>query len=330
MIKIPLSEILNKIEEKSGMTEAEIRAKIQQKVDDLSGMVSEEGAAHIIANSLGIKLIQDLSGKLKINQVLSGMRSVETIGKVTRVFELRQFKTEIREGKVASFTMGDETGTIRITLWNEQAEQVQKIKEGMIIKIKGGYSRDNNGRVEIHLNDKSQLTLDPAGEEVGEVKETVIPTVRKKISELAEGQDNIEVLGTVVQTFNPTYFELCPTCGKRARPREDQYICDAHGPVEPTYSLVVNAVIDDGTGNIRASFFRNQAAHLFSKTAEELVAMRTETAKLDELKNEVLGQIIKIIGKTKINSMNNNLEFQTRFVDPKPDPKEEIAKLEEI
>jgi len=56
LIKIPLPEILKKIESKTGMNEAEIRAKIEQKIKDLSGMVSEEGAAHIIANSLGIKL----------------------------------------------------------------------------------------------------------------------------------------------------------------------------------------------------------------------------------------------------------------------------------
>ena len=58
MIKIPINEILAKIHEKAGISEEEIRKKIDDKITELSGMVSEEGAAHIIANSLGVKLIE--------------------------------------------------------------------------------------------------------------------------------------------------------------------------------------------------------------------------------------------------------------------------------
>ena len=55
MFKLPLQDIINKIKEKTELSEAEINSKINQKLDQLSGLISKEGAAHIIANELGVK-----------------------------------------------------------------------------------------------------------------------------------------------------------------------------------------------------------------------------------------------------------------------------------
>ena len=50
MIQMPLQDIINKITEKAGITEEEVNEKIKQKLEQLSGLISKEGAAHIIAN----------------------------------------------------------------------------------------------------------------------------------------------------------------------------------------------------------------------------------------------------------------------------------------
>ncbi|MFW9876291.1 MAG: DUF2240 family protein, partial [Candidatus Thorarchaeota archaeon] len=81
MIKIPFEDIISKIKEKSNLSEEEINSKIEQKTKQLSGLISKEGAAHIIANELGIKLFEDFSGKLQIKNIVTGMRDVETVGK---------------------------------------------------------------------------------------------------------------------------------------------------------------------------------------------------------------------------------------------------------
>jgi len=119
MIKMPYNDILEKIKEKSGLSEEEIKEKIDTKLKQLSGLISKEGAAHIVANELGVKLFDALGGKLQIKNILAGMRSVEVVGKVLRVFELREFNSKGRAGKVASFVIGDETGTIRIVMWGD-------------------------------------------------------------------------------------------------------------------------------------------------------------------------------------------------------------------
>src|SRR3989338_2862004 len=99
MIKIPLEDIKAKILA-SWMSEADLQAKIKQKMDLLSGLISPEGACHIIANELGIKLIEQTNGKLKIKNVLNGMRNVEIVGKVSAISPIREFTVNSRQGKV--------------------------------------------------------------------------------------------------------------------------------------------------------------------------------------------------------------------------------------
>ena len=326
MFKLSYPEIVEKITAKTGMSVDEVEELVKQKLDQLSGLISKEGAAHIIANEKGIKLFDQVSGTLKIKNILSGMRGVEAVGKVTNVFEVRKFKTETREGQVGSFTMGDDTGVIRVTLWNTQADNIRKIKVGDNIKISSAYVRENNGRKELHLNDNSQIGINPSGLVVPDVKPFV--TTRKKINELKPDEQNIDLLGSVVQVFNPNFFEVCPKCGKRARSdATGRFVCEAHGPVAPSLAYVLNIVIDDGSSTIRTACYRNQVLKLFNSDDLTFIKIKDNPQNFEELKNELLGNLIRVVGKTKVNSMSNDLEFVANLVFPNPDPEEELAKL---
>ena len=146
MIKIPYEEIILKINEKTQMQVSEIEDRIERKMKHLSGLISKEGAAHIVANELGVKVFEPLSGRLQIKNILTGMRDVETVGKVLQIYGVKEFANETRSGKVASLLIGDETGTIRVVLWGSQADNVANIMQGDVIKVLSGYVRDKIGR----------------------------------------------------------------------------------------------------------------------------------------------------------------------------------------
>lgn len=328
MIKIPLDKIIERIKQEKGVSEAEISSKIEKKLTQLSGLISKEGAAHIVANEYGVKLFESVQGKMKIENILSGMRSVETVGKVQRLFELREFDTGERKGKVANLIIGDETGTIRIVLWNDQAEKINDMKEGDIIKIVGSYVRENQGRKELHLNDRSRIIINPEGESIGEVKQ--FTTTRKDIRGLQENDQNTEILGTIVQVFDLRFFEICPECSKRARLKdENSFMCEQHGAVTPKYSYVLNFFIDDGTENIRSVCFRNQAERLLNMSEEEVIGLRENPEKLQQIKDSLLGNIVKLVGRVTKNQMFDRLEFIAQLVFPNPDPEEEVKRLNE-
>ena len=71
MIKIPYEEILLKVNEKTQMQLSEIEERVDKKMRQLAGLISKEGAAHIVANELGVKIFEQLSGKLQIKNIIN-------------------------------------------------------------------------------------------------------------------------------------------------------------------------------------------------------------------------------------------------------------------
>ena len=156
MIDIPAADIKAKIKEAKGLSDEDIEKKIQEKLKQLAGLISEDGAAHIVANELGVELIKADGGPAKINDMFPGMRNVTATGQLTKKYELREFDKNGRKGKVASFMLGDDTGQIRITLWNDQTDQFNKLTEGDTIRIKNAWVKENRGYKELHLNTDSK------------------------------------------------------------------------------------------------------------------------------------------------------------------------------
>ncbi len=326
MLKIPIGTIIDKIKEQKGLSEEDIRGKIKDRMEQLSGLISEEGAAHIIANELGVQLLP--SGSVKISEIVEGMRSVETVGKVQRNFGVREFSTGDRQGKVGSFILADESGTIRVTCWQDQTEFMENLQENDIVKIVDGYVKENNGQNEVHLNTRSRLVKNPENIKIGEVATFQRPEAgRKKIIELEENDTNTEILGTIVQVYDLKFFEQCPDCRKRARVTESGAVCDQHGSVTPLYSYVMNAFIDDGSGSIRTVFFTNQAQNLLKKNDEDIQVFRTSPELFEQVKNGLLGEMVKIAGKVTKNQMFDRLEFMANMVNRDVDPKQEIERL---
>ena len=326
MIKIPYEEIILKINEKSNIPVSEIEDRVDKKLKQLSGLISREGAAHIIANELGVKIFEPLSGKLQIKNILSGMRDVETVGKVLQVYDTREFLKGDALSKVASMLIGDETGTIRVVMWGSQADNASKIGQNPIVKIMGGYVRENNGRKEIHLNDRSQLLINPKDEKINFSVE--VSGSRKEIKNLNEDDIDVELLGTIVQVFDIKFYEICPRCSKRAKPSADLFECSEHGNVIPGYAYVLNSILDDGTETIRCVFFRNQLDRLLNMTQEQLLKFRQEPADFEAVKNELVGTMVKLNGRVNKNSLFNRLEFVVNYVDTNPNPEEELKRLE--
>ncbi len=324
MIRIPFDDMVVKIKEKSGLSDEELQGKIKAKIDQLSGLVSKEGAAHIIANELGVKLIEN-SGKIK--DVYAGMRNVEVTGKVQQVYELRQFsRKDDTAGQVGNFLIADETGFLRVVAWNNQANVLNELEKGTIVRISAGYARDNQGRTEVHLNDQSKVVLNPNGVTIEALDAPVVK--RKAIKDLAENDNHIEILGTIVQVFDPKFFELCPQCHKRAQENEGAFTCQNHGTVQPNTSFVMNIFLDDGSENIRCVFFKDQALQLLNKPEETIMAVKTAPETFEQYKLDLLGNMLKVQGRVKKNTFFDRLEFSAQKVFLNPNPEEEIARLQ--
>ncbi len=328
MLRVPYEDIVARIREKSGLDEAEIGRRVDERISMLSGLVSREGAAHIIANELGVRLFEPVSGRMEIRNILAGLRDVEVLGRVVAVYDARSFQSSGREGRVASVQIADETGQVRVVLWNEMADFASKLKAGDVLRVKGGYVRQRGSFNEVHLNDRSKLLINPEGESVNVPVTAVQPASRKNLAELQGGEGQVEVLATIVQVFEPRFFEVCH-CGKRARLNDGSAVCEVHGAVSPSYSYVLNAYLDDGTESVRAVFFREQTQKLLGLPHEGILAFRDSPDAFENVRNGLLGASVKILGKSAKNDMFNRVELVASSVLVNPEPDDEIARLQQ-
>jgi len=295
MIKDNYERIVKRIAESAGLTEDEIERRVEAKRAKLAGLISKEGAAQIIASELGISFDDE---KLKIDELLPGMRKVRVVGQVIKLFPIKAFTTKKgEEGKVANFILADSTSNIKVVLWDTNhigLIEAQEICEGKVIEIKGGSMRDN----EIHLGSFSELKL--SDEILDNVKKERI-VKEKKIFEFRVS-DNAKARAFIVQTFEPRFFYVCPECGKKVVSGSEGFSCAEHGKIEEKKRALINLVLDDGTETTRAVLFHEALIGLGITELEN-------PEKLLNQREDLLGKEMIFSGNVRINKFFNNPEF---------------------
>ena len=258
----------------------------------------------------------------KIGELESGMLEVDVIGRVLKIYEPKEFAREDgTKGKVASIVIADETGTARVVLWDDKVNHVKNINVGDAVKISSAYVKEGYFDIELHLSKMGKIKKVEA--DLPPVEELVLNKNRVAIADLKEGERNKEIRGTIVKLFErEILFSFCPNCGKRI-----DNVCSTCGKVDPEYLLVINAVIDDGTSNIRAIFFRDAAEKLLGVKASEVAKYVKEGKSSLELlllrKDEILGKEIIVSGKVRYNDVIDDTEFVVQEI-REPQIEEEI------
>ncbi len=433
-----VDELLEIISVKTGMSREEIMLRVRTKQSELSDLVSEEGAAYIVANELGVKTRNRvIESILSLRELNPSMKSVNVMGRVRAIFgprefttktgiknkvvnmeiidstgigrvvlwnmhdiekiekgivsvgnvikvkngyvreglnnrlevhvgnkglliekpeeyredefpqvaagniaiselqpntpvslaarviskyEIKEFESNGRKGKVANAIINDGTASTRLVLWNENADMVNRFKEGDILKIENAFAKEGQRGVEIQANYSTKIKINPPGVSVSEQKREIS---KSPISGLKEG-DFAELRAAVVSNFGENFvYEMCPACNKKIVFGK----CEKCGQVNPNKLLILNLAIDDGSGTIRAALFR--------ETAEKLIGMSTNDAAVDSAKvkyklDSLLGTEKIFEGKIKHNAQFDRLEFSVyniRDVNPAEEAQQIAEKI---
>jgi replication factor A1 len=330
MVHIPHEMIVSKLIEETGLSREDIDKRVQSKMKELSGLLSPEGAAHIIANELGVDVHPSIDKPMKIGEILEGMRNITINAKIVQKYEIREFERDGSKGRVASIVVGDETGRIRVTFWHGAVDMLEGIDVDDIIQIKNVYARNNQGRVELSSNDSTKIKAKPKGVLIeGVADPRAIAPPRCMIKDAKEGSA-ATLLGVVVQVFKPTFFEVCPECNRRAKSKGDVFVCDEHGEVEPKFSYVMNMVLDDGSGSIRTVLFRENALQFVEKTHEEMIVLKNEIEEWEALRSSLLGKMLKASGRIVKNAMFERTELVVDSLSTDIDIDKELEQLKKL
>lgn len=286
------AKLMERISRSSGLEISEIERKVEAKKAKLSGLISKEGAAQIVAAELGINFDQE---KLKISELIEGMKKANVVGKVIKINPIRSFNKNGREGKVASMTIADESSNVRAVLWDtHHIELIEKgnIKEGTVVEIASGNVR--NG--ELHLS--SFADIKESKEKIDSV--VLEQSFQNRTLKDAKPGENLKTRAIIVNAFEPRYFEVCPECGKKVLEGE----CKTHGKVTPQKRALLNIVIDDGTETMRSVMFGEQINKLGLKN-EEIFSIE----EFNKKKMSLLGEEKFFAGQLRQNQLYNTTEF---------------------
>lgn len=307
-----LEEIVAEIELKSNLSKEEILDKINKKYEELSGLITKEGAAYIVARELNVDLAVEKKRRLQAKNIFPGMKNINFVGRVFKISPINEFLRQGgSKGKVCNLFIGDETGFVKLPLWNDQVKILEDrlIQVGDLIQITNGIARENvYGDLEIvlgrfgHIHAIENSEEFPSAEELNN-KFFSIPNKRIFIKDVKEGYNLI--IGTIVHLFKSKFiFEVCSICGSPLSKKR----CSVHGGAEANQALMISGIIDDGTENLRFVLFRELAEKLLGSKVTEFLEIE-EGKRYEFVKGKILGKEVEFLGRVKKSNITNDWEM---------------------
>ena len=83
---------------------------------------------------------------MKISELKNGQSSVSIEAEVTNVGEVRSFNKFGRDIRVATAIIKDPSGSVQLSLWNQD---IDKVKKGDRIKISNGFVKEYQGELQL-------------------------------------------------------------------------------------------------------------------------------------------------------------------------------------
>jgi ssDNA-binding replication factor A large subunit len=191
-----VEDILSK---RSDLTENDVLSLIEQKKTEGRGLLSDEGAARLVAEELLIRTHGRELGRMHVRDLVSGLNDVTISGRILLAWPPQQFeRRDGTPGRVMNLILIDRTGRVRCALWDRHADTASRSGDvqGKIIRIGHAYTRQGlAGEPEINAGERSSIEFDPPDiphVDFPEFHELFIP-----ISEITPERNYVNTIGVV-------------------------------------------------------------------------------------------------------------------------------------
>ncbi len=254
---LDFEKLVNEITKETGRKRKEVLELVAEKKRKFSGLLTDAGAAFMIAKELGIELglEEKLSRRAKIGELKEGQRNVEVAGRAAHIFSPREVERNGKKRKYVPLVLADESGEIRTTLWGKDTEflEKKKVERGTALLLKNCFVSSYNEKLQLGLGYNGRIELAPK-EVDSELPKAKARNV--KIAELGEGMENVDIEAAVLRVFELREFNSDK--GKRS---------------------VINFEIADDSGTARAVAWGNLALAVSSIGAGKAVKIEGAYAK---------------------------------------------------
>jgi replication factor A1 len=284
---VDTSEVIRKIVSASGKSEGEVAQLVSEKKQRFEGLLTESGAAMVVAKELGVELGMEEQAleRLQIAQLKEGMQNVELLVRAKHIFSPREFEKNGKTGRLCNLIVADASGEIRLTVWNKcvQLLEEEKVERGSALLVKNCRVDKYGGNLQLNLPYNGSVVVKPNGENHG------LPPINEKkaaLKEISGGENDISVVGRVVRIFPEKSFERETGSGK-----------------------LINFLFGDGTAIVRATAWDSMVEGIKKLVPGE--AVKIEGAYTKEGPNGVelqLGKWARILKNPKSGSNLPSIE----------------------
>ncbi len=289
---------INKILKNTGLTRKEIQDMVENKKVELKGLISEEGALFIIARELGVDVKEenkDLLNEIDLNisDITPNMKNINLIGRIKEIYNINKFtKSDGGSGHVGSFLLQDNTGDIRIVLWDDQVNifSESNFEENELIQIFNGVAKANKFEsVEIQVGRFGKLVLSP-----DDVDYNKYPKIKSKfinINEVNLNFKSVSIEGKIIQ--------LTP---EREFTRKNGEI-----------GVVRSLNLLDSTGSIRVTFWNDDTAKIKNLKVDDVISISNLNPKLNTLDSKSID--LTVNRSSKLNKLQKKLQIKVELID---------------
>lgn len=213
-MNVDLEEVIDKIINETKKGKKDILKRIEMKKNDLGGLITDEGAACIVAKELGVEIFEPVTYKRKKTQIKDltiGMNAVSITGRIVSILPIHEYTTKKgQKGAFVKFILQDTSDQIQIIVWNEKIQifSENKIKENDIVEIKNCYVKEGlNNQIELHLGRQGIITPNPKEVDPSEFANLPQMNSALKINDLKESMRSVNLIGRIQWKSQISTFE---------------------------------------------------------------------------------------------------------------------------
>ncbi|WP_461461047.1 OB-fold nucleic acid binding domain-containing protein [Methanobrevibacter sp.] len=267
---------------------------------------SIETLEQLIYNKKNIDELEEEDTNLKIIARILSIRPINT-------FE----RADGSSGSVQNIDIADNTGSIRLAIWNPDPEKELNVGDAVkIIKPRVNYNGD---AYELSINNSSNISKPNENDikslpSFEEIQDSIY--VQKTIDEIEDDDVNIRISGRLSNVNgNNVLLSKCPNCNSKLDKDEEGFYCQYCGEEieNPKYTLMLPAHIGDDTGEIQITFFGSLVEDLLDKKESEIINIITESGDISPLEGiieDLEGQFIEVIADVNYNDFDESLRLR--------------------
>jgi ssDNA-binding replication factor A large subunit len=197
------------------LTKDELMLRVKQKRETVgAGYLTDQGALFLVAGEMGVTLRRMVSNELAIKELRIGANDVTTVARVLGVYPVSTYKKrDGGSGRYRRLALFDNEDSIRLTVWDEQVDEVEKlgIAVGKPIRVVSGYVKQGlDGKPNLSLGRRGRLES-PGEEAAGKL--ATVEGVAEKLIKLTD-EKSFRAIECVVSS-EPRYSEFVRADGSQ-------------------------------------------------------------------------------------------------------------------